>query len=355
MKKIIWMCLAVVMLFSLTACGGNTVQESANVSNQHGQIAADTTPTEVKEDSKDPGKLMIYTAGPKGLAEKILEDFKNKTGIDAEMFQSTTGSVLGRLEAEMNNPIADVVILASWPSALDLKERDLLLHYPEAKHADLLHEGWDGGGYYFGYSASALGVTYNTLLVEEPGQDWIDFTHAEWKGQVNIPDPSSSGSALDFIAGYISNNPEKGWNLFEELKQNEIEVAGANRAALDAVVTGSKKAVLAGVDYMTYADKAKGEPVDIIYPTSGTVINPRPAMILKSSKNVENAKLFIDYLLSDDAQKLVADAYLLPGRTDIPAHPDRLDYQDIPQFKIDWEWMAENQESINEQFQTMFR
>ncbi len=77
--------------------------------------------------------------------------------------------------------------------------------------------------------------------------------------------------------------------------------------------------VIAGVDYMTYSAKAKGEPVDIVYPKSGTVISPRAAGIMKDSKNVKGAKEFIDYLLSDDVQKQISKAYLLPGRTDIKA------------------------------------
>ena len=70
-------------------------------------------------------------------------------------------------------------------------------------------------------------------------------------------------------------NGQDGWNLFEQLKKNEVTVAGANQEALDPVVTGAKDMVIAGVDYMTYSAKAKGEPVDIVYPKSGTVISPR--------------------------------------------------------------------------------
>ena len=54
--------------------------------------------------------------------------------------------------------------------------------------------------------------------------------------------------------------------------------------------------------------------LNIHYPESGTVVNPRPAMILKTAPNMDNAKAFVDFLFSDEAQKMVADAYLLPGR-----------------------------------------
>ena len=96
-------------------------------------------------------------------------------------------------------------------------------------------------------------------------EDWSDITKGEWKGKVNLPDPALSGSALDFVTGYVKKNGKDGWNLFEQLKKNEVTVAGANQEALDPVVTGAKDMVIAGVDYMTYSAKAKGEPVDIVY------------------------------------------------------------------------------------------
>ena len=81
-----------------------------------------------------------------------------------------------------------------------------------------------------------------------------------------------------------------------------MTVPGANKAALESVTTGEKAILVAGVDYNAYSNINKGEPLAIYYPESGTVINPRPAMILKTSSNLENAKKFVDYLLSDDAQ-----------------------------------------------------
>lgn len=152
----------------------------------------------------------------------------------------------------------------------------------------------------------------------------------------------------------MSANGEKGWDLFSQYKANGVAMAGANQEALDPVITGAKSIVAAGVDYMAYSSKAKGEPLDIVYPSEGTVVSPRPAAILKSSKNVENAKAFIDYLLSDEAQKLVADAYLIPGREDVEA-TNRANLKDIPQLKVDWNWMSENGDDTAARFSEIFK
>jgi iron(III) transport system substrate-binding protein len=299
--------------------------------------------------------LVVYSAGPKGLADHIEKGFGKKTGITVELFQSTTGKILSRLEAEKANPKADVVVLASWPSAQGLKDEGLLLPYPGAKNADKLFPTWiDKDDTYFGYSASALGIAYNTTLVKNPPQDWSDLTQAKWRDNVNFPDPSLSGSALDFVSGYIADYGQEGWSLFDALKKNGVLMSGANAEALAPVITGAKDVVIAGVDYMTYAARAKGEPVDMIYPKSGTVINPRPAMILKSSPHIPEAKAFIDYLLSDQAQEMVANAYLLPGRTDIPAK-DRPSASQIPLLKYDWTWMAGHEQEISSKLTDLFK
>ena len=129
------------------------------------------------------------------------------------------------------------------------------------------------------------------------------------------------------------------------MANNGMIVPGANKAALESVTTGEKAIMIAGVDYNAYANIDKGEPIDIYYPASGTIINPRPAMILSESKNVENAKAFVDYLMSDDAQQLVAEEYLLPGRSDITTD-NRANVSEIPVLDVNWEWMMEHSDDI---------
>lgn len=299
--------------------------------------------------------LVVYSAGPDELAKNIQDGFEKKTGVKVESFQSTNGKILSRLEAEKDNPAADVVVLASLSSAQGLMKQGLTLPYKEAKNGDKLFTQWsEKDGNYFSYSLSALGIAYNTKLVKSPPTSLIDLTKEEWKDKVNIPDPSQSGSAADFITGYISSNGEAGWNLFNGYKNNGVLMAGANQEALDPVLTGAKSIVVSGVDYMTYSAKAKGEAIDLVYPKEGTVISARPALILKSSKNVENAKAFIDYLLSDEAQKMVSDAYLLPGRTDIKTE-GRPSASEIPTLKTDSEWMYENQKNTISKFTEIFK
>lgn len=340
--------LALTLTFGLSIAGCGASPSSTKGADAAGSPASDKVAASDK-------KLVVYSAGPEGLAKKLIEGYEAQSGVKVEMFQGTTGKILARMEAEKANPVVDVVVLASLPSAQGLKKDGLTLPYPEAKQADKLNPDWsDKEGNYFSTSASALGIAYNTKLVTTPPTSWADLAKPEYKNQINIPDPSLSGSALDFMTGYLSANGDSGWSLFEQYKANGVAMAGANQEALDPVITGAKSMVVAAVDYMTYKAKAKGEPIDIVYPKEGTVISPRPAAIMKSSTHTDNAKAFIDYLLSDEAQKLVAGASLLPGRTDIKAE-NRANLDEIPLLKTHWDWMGEHGGDVTQKFTQMFK
>ncbi len=73
-------------------------------------------------------------------------------------------------------------------------------------------------------------------------------------------------------------------------------------------------------------------------------------MILKTSKNVDNAKAFMNYLLSDEAQQMVADVYLLPGRSDITS-ATRTNVSDIPVLEnLNWSNMVNTSTDIASKF-----
>ena len=213
-----------------------------------------------------------------------------------------------------------------------MKADDQLASYTPA-NADKIVDGWiDADNTLFGYSASAVGVIYNTSVYPTLDADWTELADAAYNGQLAIPDPEKSGACKDFVAGFVN---QYGWDAFEGMASNGMTVPGANKAALEAVTTGEVGILVAGVDYNAFSSMAKGEPLSIYYPAGGTVVNPRPAMIMKTAPNKDNAEAFIDYLFSDSAQKLVADAYLLPGRSDVTCD-NRTNLADIPQIECDW-------------------
>lgn len=261
--------------------------------------------------------LTVYTAGPGGLIKALAAGFEQQGGEKVDVFQADSGKVMARVEAEAGNPRVDVLISASWDSALDLHQRGWLLNYrsPLAKTVPAAYQGPS----YVAQGMSALAIAWNPASGTPRPSDWQDLADPAFQGKVNMPDPSRSGTALELISGLQSQHGAQAWKLFGEVRANGMHIAGANAQALNPVLQGAKAAVFGAVDYVTFAAQAKGEKVEIIFPSSGTVVAARPMMIFKSSKNKEQAKRFIDYVLSDEGQRLVANAYLLPARADVPA------------------------------------
>lgn len=261
--------------------------------------------------------LTVYSAGPAPLIDALAAGFTQLTGEPVNVFQGTTGKVFARLEAEAANPQADVVISASWESAMDLDQRGWLLPYasPHAKAVPAQYQAPN----YVAQGLSALALVWNTRSGTPQPADWKDLTAAEFKNKVNLPDPAQSGTALELLGGMVAANGAQTWQLMSELHANGAMVAGANAAALNPVLQGAKAAVFGAVDYVAYGRQAQGEAIEVIFPASGTVIAARPMMILKSTSRPEQAKAFIDYVLSDAGQELVAQTYLIPARQDVAA------------------------------------
>jgi iron(III) transport system substrate-binding protein len=321
MKKLGVLMLGIV---ALAGCTGKASESNTETTSK----ANETTNTE--QESLAGKEITVYSAGPDGLSEKMKVAFEEKTGVKVNLFQGTTGKILAKLEAEKGKPLADVLVLASLSSMDSLKQAGELQAYPEAIGKDKLNVDWtDADDFYFGYSASALGITYNTKNVTEVPKDWSDLANETWKETFNMPDPSLSGSALDFLYGYTST--DQGWDT------------------LDAVITGEKNATISGVDYMAYKAKADGEPIDIVYPESGTVVSPRAVGITKTAKEVSASQAFVDFLLSDEGQNLVADAYLLPGNSEI-AVKDRASLEGIQQIKVEWKDSEDKQVEVLQEF-----
>lgn len=259
--------------------------------------------------------LTFYTAGPGGLADALADAFQVETGITVNVFQGTTGQVMARLEAEEANPQADVVVSASWGSAEDMFERGLLLEYTSA-HAEMIPD-FLKHSHYAAQGVSALAMVWNTQSDVPRPSEWADLTDEVYRDLITMPDPSQSGAAFDLVAGLEASMGEQAWDLLAALAGNDMIVPGPNAAALNPVLQGAKAVVFGAVDYISYGQAASGETIEVITPASGTVIAPRPMMILQSTQNPDAAKAFVDFVLSDAGQALVAETFLMPARTDV--------------------------------------
>jgi iron(III) transport system substrate-binding protein len=288
--------------------------------------------------------VTLYTAGPAGLAKSVAKSFTDKTGIAVDVYQATSGDVLARLEAERAKPRADVVVLVSWGEGLAVRQRGLVDAYasPEAKK---LRPQWsDGGLAAQGGAALALILNSNEVNKEQQPQSWFDLTSPFWKDAVTMPDPTLSGSAAEFVAVFVQTHGDKAWKLFEALARNGLTVPGPNNAALNPVLTGAKKGTISGVDYISYGQIAKGEKLSILYPKEGTVIALRPMFVQQGAPHSNDAHRLVDFMLSDEGQKLVAKNFMIPARADVKAQ--RPVPGEFKTFTPDWSFVEKNQTQL---------
>lgn len=267
--------------------------------------------------------LTVYTAGPGSLAKSLASGFEQQTGVKVTVFQATTGKVMARLEAEQANPQADVLISASWDTAEDLHQRGWLLPFASA-NADQVPANLKSADY-IAQGVSALGIVWNSKSGTPEPKEWRDLTQPAFKDKVTTPDPALSGASLDLLIGLQNSMGDQAWQLFDDLKKNGMVVSGPNAQAVTPVMQGAKAAVFGAVDYVSYGNIQQGASLKVIFPASGTVIAPRPMMILKTSQHADDAKAFIDYVLSPEGQARVADAWLMPARRDVAAKRPLLD------------------------------
>jgi iron(III) transport system substrate-binding protein len=263
------------------------------------------------------GKLVLYTSQPERDAAQTVAAFKRvHPGIDVEVFRSGTTEVMGKLAAEFSagQPKPDVLLLADAATMESLKKNARLLAYPQAKTDGLAQGSYDADRTYFGSKLITTGIAVNTGAKSRPSS-WADLVKPEYKGQVAMPSPLYSGAAA-IMLGTMTTRADLGWTYFEKLKAADAVAVRGNGAVLNAVANGEKSYGVV-VDFMAFNAKAKGSPIDFVFPAEGLPSVTEPVAILKTAQNVAAARAFVDFILSDEGQKLAVAMGYIPARASV--------------------------------------
>lgn len=266
----------------------------------------------IAQDGK--GKLVLYTSQPERDAAQTVAAFKRLApGIDVEVFRSGTTEVMGKLAAEFSagQPKPDVLLLADAATMESLKKSGRLLAYPQAKTDGFAQGSYDVDRTYFGSKLITTGIVVNTGAKSRPAS-WADLVKPEYKGQVAMPSPLYSGAAA-IMLGTMTTRADLGWTYFEKLKAADAVAVRGNGAVLNAVANGEKSYGVV-VDFMAFNAKAKGSPIDFVFPTEGLPSVTEPVAILKTAQNPAAARAFVDFILSDEGQKLAVAMGYIPAK-----------------------------------------
>jgi len=262
------------------------------------------------------GMLTLYTSQPDRIAAETVAAFnKRHPAVRIEIFRSGTTEVMNKLAAEFlaGDPKPDVLFIADAVTMEGLKAEGRLLPFPEADVSALPTAAYDKDKTYFGSKLITTGVVYNTAA-KRP-DSWLDLVSAEAKGQVVLPSPLYSGAAVIHMAA-VSANPALGADYYAKLAGNGAIAVQGNGGVVTQVAGGQKMyGVL--VDFMALNAKAKGSPVDFVFPREGVSAVTEPVAILKTARNPEAAKAFVAFILSKEGQELAVRQGFLPARTDV--------------------------------------
>lgn len=261
--------------------------------------------------------LTLYTSQPNEDAQQTVDAFKAANpDIEVSWVRDGTTKLMTRLEAEIKAGAAqpDVLLISDTVTLEGMAQAHELEAYasPEAQAYDPAL--YSPEGYYYSTKLITTGIAYNTGAKDKP-TSWADLAKPEYRNLVAMPSPLYSGAALIHLAT-LTADPALGWHYYEGLAANGAQADGGNGGVFKAVASGEKPyGVL--VDYMALRAKAKGSPIDFIIPKEGLTYVTEPVAILKGAKHMDAARKFVDFVLSEKGQKLVADMGYIPARNGV--------------------------------------
>ena len=261
--------------------------------------------------------LVLYTSQPNEDAQATVDGFMAANpDIKVDWVRDGTPKIMAKLQAEIaaGNPVADVLLIADTVTLERLKQDGKLLAYKSPEAANYDATLYDKDGYYYSTKLITTGIVYNTSAGLKP-TSWHDLVKPEAKGLVTMPSPLTSGAAL-IHAQTLTGVEGIGWDYYKALAENGTIAAGGNGAILKAVASGEKAYGMV-VDYMPIREKAKGAPVEFVFPTEGVTAVTEPVGILASTKNAEAAQKFVDYVLSVEGQEGFVKIGYIPARNGI--------------------------------------
>ncbi|SEQ50251.1 ABC transporter substrate-binding protein [Basfia succiniciproducens] len=283
-------------------------------------------------------KLIVYTSMKESLIGALKAKFNEKHPEVAMDYQSAgAGKLMAKIAAEKESGkiMADIIWTSEVPDFFKMKENGMLEPYISKEVENIVNPIPDFDGSFTPIRLGTLGIAYNTRFVKEPPKQWADVLKPEYKGAFGIANPALSGTSYMSVALLKSTF---GWEFFEKIRANKGKVGKGSGQVIDDTASGDLLASLA-VDYITNDKIKKGAQLKLTYPQEMLVI-PSPAAIFKGSQNLTTAQNFIDFLLSEDAQKIIASEGTLPVRKGVAVMEGMPSVEDAIQRAIPIDYKA---------------
>ncbi|GIN62694.1 iron ABC transporter substrate-binding protein [Robertmurraya siralis] len=340
-KSFLVLLLGLMMLF-VSACSSGSSGEESPSNNQGGDA----------EESAS-GNLVIYTARDQTIVDQVVEMFNAKyPDVRVDVLTMGAQEILERVRGEKANPQADFWWGGTQSAFMTAANEDLLEPFKPSFDASILAEHKDAEGRWYGEMLLPEVIMYNSdmLSKEEAPQDWDDLLDPKWDDQLIIRGVLASGTMRTIYSAMIheqgADNPEAGYEWLKKLDANTKEYAQDPTNLYLKLARQEGSISLWNLQDILIQKNQHNQPFDYIYPQSGAPILVDAVGLVKDAKNLENAKLFYEFLFEPETRTTLAeDLYQIPTRTDIDksAMPDWYQELELKSLELDWEVMSEKE------------
>ena len=205
----------------------------------------------------------------------------------------------------------------------------------------------------------AATVCYNTVEgkkrnIPKP-ESWADLTKPVYKGQITMPNPASSGTGFLSVSGWLQTMGEKGgWTYMDKLHENIAQYT--HSGSKPCRQSGAGEFVVGiSFDFRGNDVKAKGAPVELVFPKEGLGWDIEASGIVKTSKKMDAAKKLMDWVATKEANEAYAKNFAIVAHPDVkPALPHLPADLEKKLIKNDFAYAAKNREKILAEWQKRY-
>jgi iron(III) transport system substrate-binding protein len=292
------------------------------------------------------GNLTVYCSVQEEWCRPMMAAFERATGIRVAMTRRSSGETMTQIRAEASNPRGDVWWGGTGDPHMQAAQENLTVEYRSPRLAELhpwaVRQAEQAQFRTVGIYAGALGYSFNTRELERrriaAPTCWADLAKPEFRGEVQVADPNTSGTAYTMLATLVQlMGEEPAFTFLRALHRNVNQYTRSGAAPARAVATGE---TLVGITFLHDAvtQKLAGAPVTIVAPCEGTGYEIGSMSIIRGARNMENARRFYDWALSPEAQAIAsqANSFQLPSNRASPIPPQAPRFEDVRLIDYDF-------------------
>lgn len=270
-------------------------------------------------------ELTIYSGRNERFVLPLVEQFQKETGIRVNLLSGDAPQFVHRLQTESRRPQADLFISNDGALLEVARNRDLLMGF-ESPKVEVIPENFRAvDGSWVGLAARARVLMYNTELIseDEMPKSLFDLTDPKYRGEFALTRAGNASMVTHISAVRAIFGDEVTSELIEGILANEPAILRGHTDIRQAVGSGEYKfGLVNNYYYHLQLEEAENNNVAAIYPDQGegemgVFVNISGIGLVKNAPNKENAIAFIEFLLSDENQRLYSytskETPLVPG------------------------------------------